>query len=507
MSLMGVDVGTTGVKAVVFSGSGGILSTAYEEYPLLFPFPGAAELDSEGVIQAAFHVIRDAAGKAEGADPVAAIGIASQGEAFTPVASDGSMLGNGMTSSDCRAQDIVGPWSEDFGVRRIYEITGHTPYSMYSLYKLLWLKKRRPDVWDRTWKFLFYEDLLAYALTGETAVDYTMAARSMLFDVRKKAWSSEILEKLELSAERLSDAVPSGAVIGTVRSAQADDLGMQPRVKVSVCGHDQPVGALGCGAAMPGHASYSIGTVECVCASADRAILTPELMKSNLAMYPHVLPDAYATVAFNITGGSVLRWVRDELSSTEVADAKASGADPYDLIIASASTDPANVILLPHFGPTGTPHFDSTGAGALFGLKLSTTKAEVIRAALEGITYEMRWNLAILRDAGFDLSELRAVGGGAKSDIWMQIKADILGIPLTVMQVPEATCMGAAILAGDGIGLLDASDAVGRRAIPIGSFTPRGEYASMYEDRFAIYRELYGATTKAREMLQQMERD
>jgi xylulokinase len=410
------------------------------------------------------------------------------------------MLGNIMVSSDARAASLVGPWSEEFGAERLYRITGHTPYPMYSLYKLLWFKEHEPERWRATWKFLFCEDLLAWALTGETKTDYTMAARSMLFDVGRKEWSPEILGVLGLSADRLPEVIPSGGVVGTVKREMAESLGLGPDVKVSVCGHDQPVGALGCGAAVPGRAAYSIGTTECICPSIDRLILSPELMNANLATYPHVLPDTYTTVAFNITGGSVLRWVRDNLATEEAEEARRLGEDPYDRIIAAASPEPSRVILLPHFGPTGTPHFDANGVGVLFGLTLSTDRSEVVRAFLDGITYEMKWNLAILEEAGFRLTELRAVGGGAKSETWMQIKADILGVPLTTMRVTEGTCMGAALLAGHGAGILDLEEAINSWAVPIRTFEPRRQYGPLYEERFAVYREVYQALAAARHM-------
>ncbi len=224
-------------------------------------------------------------------------------------------------------------------------------------------------------------------------------------------------------------------------------------------------------------------------------------MSSNLATYPHVLPDTYTTVAFNITGGSVLKWLRDNLTIEETAEARRTGVDPYELIISSASTKPAGVILLPHFGPTGTPHFDACGAGVLFGLKLSTERSEIIRAFLEGITYEMKWNLLILRDAGLDLSELRAIGGGAGSDVWLQIKADILGVPVTKMQVTEATCAGGAMLAGGAIGILDPKEASSSWSVPVKTFVPSREKQTIYDNRFSIYREIYNSLGAARRLL------
>jgi len=534
MSLMGVDVGTTGVKAAVFGLDGRLLSSAYVEYDLLFPFPGATELDSHGVLDSAFRVIGGTAEKVRHTDPVEAIGIASQGEAFTPVLPGGEMLANIMTSSDSRAQSIVEPWTAEFGREQLYRITGHTAYPMYSLFKLLWLKRNQPEVFGAgpgvggvsrprirqrhahgspsgdasyergAWKFLFCQDLVAFGLTGAAATDYTMAARSMLFDVGTKQWSREICDAIELDIGRLPTAVPSGTVVGTVMPHVAAKLGLDEGVKVAVCGHDQPVGALGCGAAVSGSAAYSMGTTECVCPATDRFLLTDELMAANLATYPHVLPGLYTTVAFNLGGGGVLKWVRDNLAINETEAARQMGEDPYDAIIAAASDEPSDLMLLPHFGPTGTPHFDAHGAGMLFGLTLSTTRAEMLRAFLEGITYEMKLNLTILADSGFALSELRAVGGGARSDTWMQMKADILGVPLVRMQVTEATCMGAAMLAGQGLGMLDAARAQSEWSIPIKAFEPRTQNTTLYEDRFALYKELYNSLGAARNMLADM---
>jgi xylulokinase len=501
MSLMGVDIGTTGVKAVVFDMSGKQIASSYEEYPMLFPCPGGVELDSQLVMESACRAVAQSASEVAQSDPVAAIGIASHGESFTPIDAEGRIIGNAMPSTDSRAAAQLTRWTEGFGSERLYQITGHAPYPMHSLFKMEWLKENRPDLWEKAAKFLFYVDLLAFVLTGETRTEYTLAARSMLFDVSKNAWSDEILDRLGLNADRLAEVVPPGTVAGVVRPDTAASLGLRSDVSVIVCGHDQPVGALGCGAASPGLASYAIGTVECICPSLPRLVLSPQLMDAKLAVYPHVLPDKYTTVAFNMTGGSVLKWVRDNLATEEASAARTAGDDPYTRIMASASSVPSDLVLLPHFGPTGTPHFDPTGVGVLFGMNLSTSRGEVLRAFLEGITYEMKWNLSILKDAGFELTELRAIGGGARNDRWMQIKADILGIPITTMQVTEATCLGAAILAGSGVGLFDADETSRAWATPVATFEPQQSNGGLYQERFAIYQEAYTSLSKARQML------
>ncbi len=498
MSLMGVDIGQGGVKAVVFDQSGNLLGRAYQEYPTLFPSAGFAEVDSRKVIESAFGVIRKTALAARQKDPVAAIGIASCGESFTAVSEKGEIISNAMTTADFRAQSLVDPWTKRLGRDFLYRTTGHTPYHMYSIFKLLWLKENRTDIWKKTWKFLFCADLLAYHLTGETATDCTLASRSMLFDVRNKKWSSYILEKTGLSGKHLPNIIPSGKPLGTLKPEIAGKLGLDKKTTVAVAGHDQPCGGLGVGAAEPGYAGYSIGTSECICPAFDRLVLNPELMKCNLATYPHVVPDTYTTVAFSLNGGNVLKWVRDNLAWEEAGVAMKRGGDPYEAIIKNASSKPSKLILVPHFCPTGTPYFDQQATGVLFGLTLSTTRSEIWRAFLEGITLEMKWNLAILENAGLKMQKLRAHGGGSQSEKWMQIKADILGVPLTTMRVTEATCMGAALLAGGGAGFFDPAKMSRKWARPIRTFRPRPKHTAFYEERFALYKRIYASFSTVR---------
>ncbi len=499
MYYLGVDVGTTGVKAVVFDEQGVLSASAYEEYPLLFPEPGAAELDTRQVLDAAARVIRRAAGSVDG--PIGSVGITSQGEAFACVSAEGDVSGNIMTSSDSRPAPLVGPFTESFGADRLYAITGHTAYPMYTLFKLLWLREHRPRLFNTRDRFLFVQDLLAWWLTGEVGTDFTMAARSMLFDITQLQWSAPILEALGIDADRLPRPAPSGHPLGGVHAAAAEVTGLSVGTPVAVCGHDQPVGAMGCHAARPGAASYALGTVECICPGLGQRTLDQRLMRANLATYPHVLPGLYTTVAFTMTAGSVLRWTRDQLATQEAAEARAAGEDPYDRIIAAAGNAPSPLIMSPLFGPTGTPWFDPDAVGVLFGLHLTSTRAQVLRAVLEGITYEMRLNLQIMQDAGIPVTDLRAVGGGSRNAAYMQLKADVLRIPITTMQVTEGACMGAALLAAHGAGLLDAPRSAEQWARPGRTFEPDPGLEEPYARRFEIYRNLHTSLAGARTQL------
>ncbi|NLE55508.1 MAG: hypothetical protein GX617_11260, partial [Lentisphaerae bacterium] len=232
MSYLGVDIGTSGCKAVVFSDAGRQLSSARRAYAVQTPRPGWAELSSSEVMDACCAVITEAAAQAPAGDPLRGLGISSQGEAFTPVGAHGEMLGNGLVSSDCRALDMVAPFVASFGLERLYHLTGHTPSPMFSLFKLLWLKKHQPAVWSSARAFLCYEDLLEQRLGVDPAMGWPMAGRTMLFDVEKHCWSPEILGALALSPDKLARPLASGSIAGTVSDAVAAELGLPRGVAV-----------------------------------------------------------------------------------------------------------------------------------------------------------------------------------------------------------------------------------------------------------------------------------
>jgi len=492
VSYLGLDIGTTGAKAGIFDGEGRLAALAYREYPLLAPERGWAEVDSEQVCQACMEVIQEAAAKCP-SDPVAGMGISCQGEAFTPVAADGRILGNGMVSSDARAAGIVNAWSRQFGEKRLYESTGHTPHPMFTIYKLLWLREHRPEVWQAAARFYCFEELMQSRLGLEPAISWPLAGRTMLFNVREHRWEEGILSAVGLDASRLAPPVSSGAVVGTIAPKIAGRLGLPENVLVVAGGHDQPCGALGAGIAEPGRAMYATGTVECICPAFDRPIFADKLFQSNLCTYDYTLPGMYTTVAFSLTGGNVLRWFRDQWAQTEVAEAARSGVEVYELILRGVDREPTDLLVLPYFTPSGTPYFDAEVPGAILGLRLSTTRGQVLRALLEGVALEMRLNVDILDRAGLTIHEFRAIGGGAKNPVLTQLKADVLGRPITTLAVTEAGCLGVALLACAAHTGAKPQDLVGAWVKPTSIVEPDPHRARQYEEKFAAYRELYPA--------------
>ena len=492
MSYLGLDVGTTGCKACVFDAEGNLLTSAYREYPLLTPMPGGAEIDSVRVCQSSLEVIAEAVAACRD-DPVRGIGISSQGEAFTPVSAKGEILANAMVSSDARAESIVSPWSEQFGRQRLYEITGHTSHPMFTLFKLLWLRDNRPDVWQATTRFYCFEELIQWRLGLEPAISWPLAGRTMLFDVRAHSWNEQILSEMGLDNTRLARPAASGTVVGTVPSAMAQQLGLPENVPVVAGGHDQPCGALGAGAVEPGLAMYATGTVECICPAFDRPILQESFFENNLCTYDYTVEGMYTTVLFSLTGGNLLQWFRDQWGHAEVEQAQRTGQSAYDLLLAQMASEPSDLLTLPYFTPSGTPYFDAQTPAALVGLRMGTTRGQVLRSLLEGVALEMRLNVDILEAAGLNIREFRAIGGGAKNPALTQLKADVLGRPITTLAVTEAGCLGVAMLACAQDSDAPLTQLVQSWVKPVSVVEPDTRRAAFYRERFQAYRALYPA--------------
>jgi xylulokinase len=492
MSLLGVDVGTTGCKAIVFREDGVILGAAYREYPLLHPKPDWVELDPNQVWQATKESISEAVARAGSGDPVKALAVSSQGEAMTPIDRDGNVLANSIVSFDPRTAPQRDWWEQTWGKKRVFQITGMPLHTMYSLVKMQWIKENQPDVYSKAWKFLCYGDQTLYRLGGVPAIDYSMAGRTMAFDLKAARWSIEILEHAEIDPDLLPDAYPSGTAVGEIYPHIADELGLPRGVKLVTGGHDQPCGALGAGITRPGIAMDATGTVECITPAFDHPVLTDGMLNNNYCCYHHVAPGLYVTIAFSFTGGSLLRWFRDNFADKEAEEAQVSGLDVYDILLAKAGTQPSPVLVLPHFTVTGTPWFDPHSKGVILGLSLSTTKGEIIKALIDGVTYEMRLNLEALEEAGVHISELRAIGGGAKSRIWLQIKADIFKKPVYSLDVSEAACLGAAMLAGAAAGVYSSVHEASEALIHVKErFEPNPEVTPRYDERYHLYKQVY----------------
>jgi xylulokinase len=363
---------------------------------------------------------------------------------------------------------------------------------MFSLFKLLWIKENWPDIWKNTHRVLCFEDLLQYRLgIKNPSMGWPLAGRTMLFDVVRHSWNAEILESLGLRESLLSTPLQSGSFAGQVNKKLCKELNLSENVFIVTGGHDQPCSALGAGAIEPGIAVYASGTVECITPAFNKPIFTEELRKSNLCTYDHTAPGIYASVAFSLTGGNILKWFRDEFGVLEVEQAKITSCNPYELLLKQMPEEPSRLLVLPYFTPSGTPYFDVSVKGAILGLDLSTTRGEIMKALMESVAFEMKLNLDILEKSGYEVNELRVIGGGARSQKLIQLKADIIGKPITILDVTEAGCLGVAMLSRSFHSSQNVGDIAKRWVKPIAKVEPKLQ--NFYNEKFIQYKKLYPA--------------
>lgn len=502
MYIAGLDVGTIGCKFVIFTETGSIVSSAYREYPLIMPRPGWLELDPKVVWERIVGTIKEALALSRiDPDDLASLAVSAQGEAFMPLGKNGDILYNSIVTSDSRAQGQTEWLRKKFGAWDLFKLTGHVIFPVFTLNKILWMRENMPRIYEATWKFLLWEDYVNWRLSGRAATDHSLACRTLMYDIERGNWSEEILGACEVEIDSLSEIVQSGDVVGNVTRASSSETGLSQRTCVVAGGHDQACGSLGAGVIEPGPIYNVAGTVECCMPAVDDPILTRGMFDSGCASYPHVVPGKFLILAYNANAGLVLRWFRDNFAEGEREEARMRGISAYRLLDEAASKVPcgaSKLLFLPYFTGATTPNWNADARGVLFGLALHHGRPEVFRAMLEGLAYELRQNLERLKENGVGITELRSVGGGAKSPLWLQIKADVTGVRVAVPDVPEASSLGAALLAGTGVGIYPSIQDASRRVYRAGSsYEPDRSTRGMYDLNYGIYRSLYVSLAEA----------
>ena len=488
---MGLDVGTTGVKAMAFTPEGKVLARAYREYRELYPRPGWVEMNPNQIWRFTEEVIREIALKTK-EDPIKALSLSVLGEAVTPLGRDGEPLYNSITSIDKRSIEETRWLEETLGREYLFQTTGMPLHPSYTVSKILWIKNHRPDIFEKTWKFLLYKDFIVYKLGLEPAVDYSLAARTMAFDIHTKTWSDEILKKSGIDKSLLAKALPSGEVLGKISPKIAKELGLSLDTVAVLGGHDQPVNALGAGIIEEGKATDACGTVECVTCVSSELNLSASKLTYNYPTYPHVIEDKFVTIAYFYTAGALLKWYRDNFAHQERKIAEREKKNIYEVIIQQVEDKPSSLLLLPHFVGSGTPWLDPSSKGALIGLTLETKPKDIVRAILDSVGYELRLNLEFLEKSGIKVEGLYAIGGGAKSRKWLQIKADITGKEFISLEISEAGCLGAAILAGKATGVYSSFEEAVQKLVRYKKvFSPQKGKREEYQKKYRTYKKLY----------------
>jgi xylulokinase len=493
MALIGLDIGTTGCKASILDLEGNIRSSAYSEYRFPTSSDGSVELDPNLIWESVGHVVREAAHTYRG-EKIQALSASSFGEAMVAFDGKDRILPGSISYTDARGTEEVRLLEKKLGRERIHRITGATPHPMYSIGKLMWLKDNRPEVYSDARRLFLIADFILYKMGAEPHTDYSLAARTMAFDVINKQWSSVILDAAGIDQAKLSPPVQAGTIVGELKASLAKDWKLPSDIQLVAGGHDQPCAALGAGVIDEGLAVDGMGTTECITPAFKEPLINDAMAQSNFVCAPHVVADMYVTYAFTMTAGAVLKWFRDRFASDESEEARRTGRDVYDILINRIGSDPTGLLFMPHFAGSGTPYMDPESKGALLGLSSQTTKQDIVKAILEGITYEMMVNLEGLAKAGIGVLELRAVGGLAKSERFLQLKADMMEPRIVSLNISEAGTVGTAILAGTACGAYNSVASAVKSLVRIKrSFEPEKKQRKAYRRDFERYKKIYSA--------------
>ena len=490
MSLLGIDVGTSGCKAAVFSEDGRMLDLAYEEYDYQCPQPGWAELDSLKIWRQVKRTIAQAVAEAKG-NPVKAVCVSSLGESVVPVTASRKILGPALLNFDLRGEEYLNELRGLIRAEQLYQINGNTLGNQYTLTKLKWIKQHQPELYQQAQVFLPWSGFISFMLGADAKADYSLANRTLLFDLERRDWSDKLLDLAQLDREKLPATVPSGAVIGSVAPGIAAELGLPAGIPIVSGAHDQCCNGVGCGVLAPGQALYGMGTYLCLTPVFEQRPETSLMIERGLNTEHHAVPGQYVCFLYN-QGGALVKWFRNTFAAVERQQAQASGEDLYALLLAEMPEDLSQVMVLPHFTATGPPDFITDSCGVMAGLKLETSRGEILKGLIEAMTFYIRATFETLPGAGLAVEDFRAVGGGSKSDVWIQISADILGRPIIRPEVNEAGVLGAAILAGVGCGIFPSLEAGAGTMVRLGrTFDPDPNKQVLYAERFAKYQRLW----------------
>jgi xylulokinase len=490
--VLGIDLGTTTVKVALFTPEGELVGLESEEY-LLLPQNDRSEADPQVYwtpVAKAIHRLVTAVGRP---DRISAVSTSTFGESIFPLLSDGSPARPSISWMDLRSGEEAEFLAQKLGTRYLQEISGQGDINAtWPATKFLWLARHEPETFDRTAKFLLPDDYLLYRLSGEQIAEESMWGSSLVFDIRTKEWVESVLELIGIRTDRLPEPTPTGTVIGTISPSAADETGLSTNTKVVAGAMDQMCAAVGAGNIRPGILTESTGTVIALLATIDEPIIDPV---TKIPCHLHAVPGKYCLLPWSPTGGMVLKWFKDRFGEKEVAESALDGKDPYDLLCELAESVPPGsdgLTLLPYLEGAGFPEFEPRARGVLFGLTLRHGKAHVTRAILESIAYMVRADVEALRQIGVTPDEIRVLGGGAKSRLWSQIKADVLGLPVVIPEMTEAAALGAAVIASVGAGIHpDFPAAVAAMIRPGSRLSPQEENATAYDEGFRTYQALF----------------
>lgn len=493
--LLGVDVGTTAIKAALFDLTGADLGSYAAEYTLLTPKAGQVELPVKTYVDTFALAVRKALEAAQvPASEIAVLGLSAQGETLCCLDADNNPIGPAIVWMDTRAAAEAEIIEEHFGRPTLQNTTGQVSMdSIYPACKLLWLRRYDQERFAQTAKFALLKDYLVYRMTGRLVSEDSLLCTTMLWDINTREWWPEMLDYVGITADQLPEIARQGEIIGGLTASAAAELGLPEGLPVSVGALDQACGALGIGNATPGIFSESTGSALASVTIADKLTLDPA---GRVPCFPSAIAGQYMLHCFS-TGGMVMRWYRDNFCGTEMQVEELCGINAYYLIdkeVEQVAPGCEGMIVLPHLQGSGPPDLDAYARGTIFGLTLAHKKQHLSRGIMEGVTMVLRRMIEATDQLGFEATEIISLSGGAKSAAWCQIKADATGLPLrTLLSAESAACRGAALIAAVSAGLIASASSVARQSTEFDrTYLPNPEHRKTYDELYKRYSVLEG---------------
>lgn len=482
---IGIDTSTTATKALLMDENGQVLGVASNEYPFETPQPLWSEQDPALWWHAAAESIRQVLAKTsvEAAD-VKGIGLTGQMHGLVLLDENGDVLRPAILWNDQRTGPQCDAIRFKLGREKLIQITGNDALTGFTAPKILWVQEHEPEIWKRARHILLPKDYVRYKLTGEFASDRAGGAGTILFDLAKRDWSPEVLAALDIPAEYLPKTYEGTDVTGTLSSAVAADLGLPAGIPVFGGGGDQAAAAVGTGAVRAGVVSLSLGTSGVVFATTDGPFIEPE---GRLHAFCHSVPGKWHLMGVMLSAAGSLRWHRDTFAPNTA----------YDTLLEPVAQIPPGsdgLFFLPYLTGERTPHPDPLARGAFVGLTVRHSFPHLTRAVLEGVSFGLRDSFELMKSAGLEnISQVRVTGGGARSPLWRQILADVLGAVIVTVNAEEGAAYGAALLAAAGSGVFRSVESACDATIQITGSTIPGKDQEVYERFYPLYRDLYPA--------------
>lgn len=492
--LIGIDIGTSGTKTVLFDETGTVLASHTEEYPLYQPRNGYAEQQPEDWWNATVAGVRSVLAKSgRPSAEIAGIGLSGQMHGLVMLDGEGRVLRRSIIWCDQRTARECGEITDRVGADRLMAVTASPALTGFTASKILWVRNHEPEVYAQCRRILLPKDYIRYRLTGEFATEVSDASGMQLLDIAGRCWSDEVLQKLEIDKAMLGRVYESPEITGTVSVSAAELTGLKAGTPVVGGAGDNAAAAVGTGIVRDGTAFTTIGTSGVVFAHTSSMAVDPQ---GRAHTFCCAVPGAWHVMGVTQGAGLSLKWFRDNFCAAEKESAAQLGVDPYVLMDKEAESVPigANRLLyLPYLMGERTPHLDPDARGVFFGLSAMHTRKDLLRAVMEGVVYSLNDCLSLFQGLNIDVNSMIACGGGGSSPLWRQMLADMFGCPVKTTRSPEGPALGAALLAGVGAGLYrdvpQACEAVVRIR---GEQAPIPENHAQYRKVYALYASLYG---------------